>query len=232
MSGGVVLSDLHVFAQRSDQVRLERLIAALPRTFEFMVLNGDIFDFRWSVYASEGKTVKAGCNWLLTLLQNFPQTRIFYVMGNHDCSQLWAKALADLRHERFSWSATHCHIGTSLFIHGDLPLAGQNPYVRQLPEAYKRVSAFDAASRIYDFAVDARLTHMARLLFKPAQCVPKIHDLLVEHDQVLMDKVQDVYFGHTHVPFSCYPHKGIRYHNTGSGIRHMSTNMMQIEHAR
>lgn len=42
-------------------------------------------------------------------------------------------------------------------------------------------------------------------------------------------RIENVYFGHTHRPFSNFAYKGIFFHNTGSAIKGMKYNMLEFE---
>ena len=72
---GHVLSDLHLFTSRSDGERWEDDIAGAAGEGDFLVLNGDIFDFRWSTLPSVDATLDAAVAWLDRWLVEFPRCR-------------------------------------------------------------------------------------------------------------------------------------------------------------
>lgn len=122
MKSGLVLSDLHLFSPRSEGFeRMAALWDEVTRA-EMLVLNGDIFDFRWTCLPDEAATLTAALDWLHKLFDDFEGSAIHYVLG-----------------------IDHC------------------------------------------------------------------------------------YFGHTHCPFSDHSHQGVRFHNTGSGIRGMGFLPMGFE---
>jgi UDP-2,3-diacylglucosamine hydrolase len=81
---GAFVSDLHLFSQRSiGQKHWEELHATL-RNVNFLVLGGDIFDFRWSHFADPRSTTEAAEEWLSSLLSKHSHLRVAYVLGNHE----------------------------------------------------------------------------------------------------------------------------------------------------
>jgi UDP-2,3-diacylglucosamine hydrolase len=79
-----VLSDLHLFARRLvGQDCINSLRAELAAA-GVLVLNGDIFDFRWSSVRNFEASVAAALDWLRDLPNDFPRCQIHYVLGIHD----------------------------------------------------------------------------------------------------------------------------------------------------
>ena len=68
MSRGLVISDLHLFSPRSEAAELWGRIADDHPDAEILVLNGDIFDFRWSRLPDEESTIASAVEWLDRLL--------------------------------------------------------------------------------------------------------------------------------------------------------------------
>ncbi|MEN8773858.1 MAG: hypothetical protein ABF379_09885 [Akkermansiaceae bacterium] len=56
---GLVISDLHLFAGRSDGAVLFKGIQSQLKSVDLLVLNGDTFDFRWSHANNEEKCIAA-----------------------------------------------------------------------------------------------------------------------------------------------------------------------------
>ena len=142
MSDGYVISDLHLFTRRTvaDAYR-DDMHAAAARA-DFFVLNGDIFDFRWTTLPDIDETVAAALAWLGDFASRFPRCRFFYVLGNHDGIQPLADRLGDLAAAtpNLEWSPSHVRVGRALFLHGDLPLhnGGTQPFTRLLPATDKK----------------------------------------------------------------------------------------------
>ena len=118
---GWVVSDLHLFARRSDGA--EKMRALMPRlgSASLLVLNGDIFDFRWSTLRSDEATVEGAAGWLRDLLNKLPDAQVHYMVGNHDCLPAHKDMLDALAQEvpHFHWHEYSLQLGNRLFIHGD-----------------------------------------------------------------------------------------------------------------
>ena len=66
---------------------------------DVLVLNGDIFDFRWSTLDDHHATVQAALAWLGDQLLKRPTQEIHFVLGNHDCLDPFVEALDVLAKE-------------------------------------------------------------------------------------------------------------------------------------
>lgn len=230
MANGAVISDLHLFARRTDTARIIQTLLDLPHDLEHLVLNGDIVDFRWSTYSSEAETVGAGVLWLQGLLEQLPALRVYYVMGNHDCSAPWAAALDQLPRERFSWSPTHLKLGSHLFLHGDLVTGEKNPFVRDLKDSHEHFASSTALDRLYHTLIHTRVHVGVSRLHGPQLYVPKVERALRRHGADVLQDTSDIYFGHTHEPFLDYEYKGLRFHNTGSAVRHIKMQAVRFRY--
>ncbi|MCB1782416.1 MAG: metallophosphoesterase [Alphaproteobacteria bacterium] len=228
MPDGAVLSDLHLFSRRSEGTKVENALCSYGDDLSFLVLNGDILDFRWSTFETEENTIKAGISWLQALGERFPDCHVYYVMGNHDCTAGWGEALDRLSSERFSWSPTHFILGDSLFLHGDLPLEGKEPFHRPLQQEHRRMPAYGAMDLLYHGLIKARAHKIPCSLFSGSYCAPKILNNLRLHEPDILPGLQHIYFGHTHSPFRGHMHEGIAFHNTGSAVRYMDFNSMSV----
>ncbi len=62
----------------------------------------------------------------------------------------------------------------------------------------------------------------------PRPCAMRIANWLQADSGSLTDGVTDVYFGHTHRDFADYEYDGLRFHNTGSTIRGLSSRMLEV----
>ena len=60
--------------------------------------------------------------------------------------------------------------------------------------------------------------------FPPRETVERVTYYLDDAHPDWRKQTRDCYFGHTHVPFSNYLHDGIRFHNSGCGLRRMQFN--------
>ena len=119
---GYVLSDLHMFAHRSTAADHLSAVREVAGGADFLVLNGDIFDFRWSTLAGADETAHVAVDWLASLVLGVNGCEVFYVLGNHDRFAFFADHLQGLTEQtdNFHWHASHVRLGRCLFLHGDL----------------------------------------------------------------------------------------------------------------
>ena len=224
---GFVISDLHLFAERSDAGQYQAMIEGAARNSDYLVLNGDIFDFVWAKHGCTGQSVAHAVAWLDDLCRQNPDCTIHYIMGNHDGVADLGDALAMRAGIRnFRWSPTHFRIADALYLHGDLPLMGRNPFSRTLLTHLPQKP--EAANILYSAAVDLRLHRGADLLLRKELCARQIHRTLEKYPHQDSKGVRDIYFGHTHVPFTDFEYKGRRYHNTGAAIKHVEHRMLEV----
>ena len=221
---GLVVSDLHLFARRSQgAARFESLKDKLVDV-DVLVLNGDIFDFRWSTLRDEAVTVAAALDWLRALADHHPHCEIHFVQGNHDCLIAFRDELVALttRMPRLRCHTNELRLGSALFLHGDCAAAKMDAAGlrrRRAPWEAGRQSS-DLAFSAY-VTVDRRgLTRRAHeWIFPRERTVRRIAHYLDLASPDWRRQTRDCYFGHTHLPFSAYHYDGIAFHNTGSAIQ-------------
>jgi UDP-2,3-diacylglucosamine hydrolase len=227
---GYVISDLHLFTHRTViDDHLDNLHQAAAEA-DFFVLNGDVFDFRWTTLGSIEKTTHAAIDELETFAQKYPQCRFFYIMGNHDAFEPFARHLDELaeRRDNFFWHPSHLRIGNQLFLHGDLALDDDfpDPFQRELLPAAKKKGR--SAQMGYRMIVAARVHRFICWFHSPQWCARRILRSLREHHPNLAEGLSDVYFGHIHNPFSNFRYDGVTFHNTGSTVRHLRCRMLAV----
>jgi UDP-2,3-diacylglucosamine hydrolase len=223
---GVALSDLHLFSGRSHGAACLETIRPLLESSTILVLNGDIFDFRWSTLRDPQKTVAAALAWLRHLSLQYPHCQIHYVMGNHDCSRSFTLQLDHLAASlpQFKWHEYVLRLGTSIFLHGDCthrPI--QHHQLTDLREPWRkderRGPLITTGYQIIDrLGITQRFQ---KWHFPRQRTVERIVLYLDGASPGWRKGTTDCYFGHTHLPFENFVHSGIRFHNTGSAIRHM-----------
>lgn len=226
MNTGIVLSDLHLFSRRSEGESLFASFHEQIGVVDTLVLNGDIFDFRWSCLPNEAATVAAAIQWLSNLLQRFPDHRIYYLLGNHDCIAAFTKRLSTFaaRNPRLESHESHLQLGSNLFLHGDCAVK------KMSPSAFARYRA--------SWRNDRQRGHVSKALYDASDSLgisQKVHDLYFPEGRTVKriaysldhllpgwrDTIDHCYFGHTHLPFQGHWHDGVQFHNTGSAIRSM-----------
>lgn len=226
---GLVVSDLHLFARRSEGMARFDAMRAELEAVEWLVLNGDTFDFRWSTLRGQEATVAAALAWLRELADELPRCEIHFVFGNHDCLAGFDEALAGLA-AVLPWLRPHAdalQLGSSLFLHGDCAHSEMDA---------RRFNRYRAAWRrdrqrgpwgasAYAWADRLGLTRLAHQWHFPRrETVRRIAFYLDQTRPRWRRETRHCYFGHTHLPFTSYAHEGITFHNTGSAIRGMAFN--------
>jgi len=218
---GYTTSDLHLLTNRSSAHRsMPRLHRAASRA-DLFVLNGDIFDFQWSVYPNLSESLGYAEDWIVSLISRHRHCRFVFLMGNHDSLPAYGDLLDTLaeRHENLAWEPFHLQLGNKVFLHGDVGSSSHSPEelaaYRQrwqgprrrpwLHKAYLACTRLGIPRLIHECTPVKRYTADVVTYLK-AEMGPGFVDL------------RDVYFGHTHKPVTNYRSQGLRFHNTGATI--------------
>jgi len=218
---GLVLSDLHLFAARSQGWSLlEKLHDEFPN-LDLLVLNGDIFDFRWSTLPTQEETMKAGIAWLNKLVTRNPRCRIHYLLGNHDCLDAFQRQLKQfsVRHRRFQCHEYFLCLGNAVFLHGDCVNRRMNPgELSQYRAQWKKGDHFGPGlALLYKWVDRLGITRMIHhSVFCRSEVAARIAFYLDRAKPGWRKEIRHCYFGHTHLPFTGFEHEGIIFHNTGS----------------
>ena len=220
---GLVVSDLHLFARRSEGAAfltsLENKLAAT----DVFVLNGDTFDFRWIAPTDREKAFAAATDDLHTLLHRHPQCTIHFILGNHDCLLGFQRALTELAatEPRFQWHPWQLRLGSAMFLHGDCAEANMDTAELQRRRApweqgRQRGRIASYGCRLAEGLGLKRQLH--EWCFPQQRTLQRITHYLDRACPGWRQEVRDCYFGHTHLPFSGPAHEGIAFHNTGSAM--------------
>lgn len=227
MLNGLVISDLHLFSRRS---RAEELLAGIKDEIiaaDVLVLNGDVFDFRWSALPDMRATIDASFQWLDELIALRLEKPTHYLLGNHDCVTGFTDRLSGFAQSRPSLACHESllHLGRNLFLHGDC--------------ANRRMDENDHRRFRETWSRDKQRSAFGRTLYDAADALGasrKVHDLWFPQDATVRrvahhlehilprwrEEIDHCYFGHTHLPFTSHQHEGVMFHNTGSAIRDMA----------
>ncbi len=235
MLSGFVLSDLHLFAVRSDGQALFDSVYEAIKAADVLVLNGDTFDFRWSHFQAEEKTIAEAIRWLTAFIVGMnTDQRLYFLHGNHDCHAGFVRALNELSvsESRLVVEERHLILGNNIFLHGD----GANWKMDQVAlNEFRQNWSNDrprgkVAARVYD-AIDAVGISKAfhRIYFPAGKTIQRITYHLDDAQPEWRSEIECVFFGHTHCPFENIKKDGIRFSNTGSGIRGMGFAPMKFE---
>jgi len=219
---GHVVSDLHLLTRRSTAREHMPAIHRAAAHSELFVLNGDIFDFKWSTHRGAAASVSAAVRWLRGLLDSAPGCQFVFVVGNHDCISPFLVALDGLSKEfsGFRWEPYAFREGDKLFLHGDVVNGFVTPHALQA--ARERWARTEQKGRfmhaVYSAVTTSRLHTVAPHLIPKRRCARR----LVAYLRLALGdgfaEIRDVYFGHTHRPFTGYGFDGIRFHNTGAAV--------------
>jgi len=203
--------------------------AAHSRVF---VLNGDIFDFKWSVHGLFPHSVVAARAFLESLIQPNPHCRFVVLMGNHDCVPPYRDALEDLTREfaNFEWHEFFYQRGERVFLHGDVIHAG--PSHESIRSFRSRLSEPSSAGSLHRLA--HRSVHGSKLPGMAIRMIPKrmLARRILRYLDLEMNgtfgEVRHVYFGHTHADFEDFQHDGRFFHNCGSATHGARLRLVQF----
>ncbi len=217
---GVTLSDLHLFRERSRGEEALHQVRDVIRNADFIVLNGDIFDFRWSCFPTIAATEDAAVQWLRKFVEDLFPVTVFYILGNHDCHRGFRQRLANepnlFNHGR--WFSAFLRVGSALFLHGDLPLFRPLKNCLQRSES-KHPRQAGALMRLWNTGVIYPLFgRLAPLVFPMKWSSRQVVRSVLRHGERFRHHVKDICFGHIHYPFTDVPVRRVRTHNTGSPL--------------
>lgn len=231
---GLVLSDLHLFSGRSEGYARMQSLQSVLGTVQILVLNGDIFDLRWSTLRDPQKTITAAVDWLGTLADKLPQCEIHFLLGNHDCCRKFAGELNRLAvtQPRFYWHEYFLRLGNALFLHGDcthrpMNQCGLDEFRELWRGEWQRGGLLTAGYRWVDRLGITRRVHEWH--FPRQKTVERIAFYLDDACAGWRQSTRHCYFGHTHLPFANYEINGVNFHNTGSAIRGMKFNPIMFK---
>lgn len=226
MQRGLVISDLHLFSPRSRAEELFATVCDQLKSANTLVLNGDIFDFRWSTLPDTETTTAAALSWLKNLVDRYPNLTIHYLLGNHDCVTGFTQELFKLAE---SCPSLRCHefflqIGNSIFLHGDCANRRMDANeLRRFRDSWSQHSPCGQfRKKLYEFADAAGVSKKFHDWWFPQH--DTVCRVAYHLDGILPDwrnQFDHCYFGHTHLPFRNHNHEGVMFHNTGSAIRNM-----------
>jgi UDP-2,3-diacylglucosamine pyrophosphatase LpxH len=218
------VSDLHLFARRSDAPRYADAIRSAVRRSSVLVLGGDIFDFSWSTLPTLEDTVEAAFEWLERLAFEHPHCRIHYLLGNHDYCQPFLEYLEQHSHRipNFAWHHFYLRLGQNVFLHGDVvekKEATHEKLLKYRSHWLHRPLAGKFSRGAYEVVHRARLHHpFAFLLHRKRRVARRILNYLELHGEGPESGLRHVYFGHIHRRMFNYRHRGVTFHNCGAPI--------------
>ncbi len=234
MKSAYVVSDLHMFCQRSQSHALLDTIHDVARNADLFVFNGDTFDFKWTVLDSVEETAEKAVEFLGELARRCPDCHFHVNLGNHDRAREFVERLDVLARStpNLTWHPYYLRVGSTLFLHGDvaawkLSHLGIDRY--RSHRLHKRKQG-RLKNRVYDafFKTGAHVA-VSRLANPHRWTARKVSAFLEDIGHGSEDGVEQVYFGHTHVAMSNYSYRGITYHNTGAAFKGMQCVMLKAK---
>lgn len=219
---GRVISDLHLLSNRSTFDRHAEVVDRAIRESRMLVLNGDIFDFRWSRLGSTSESIRTAIEMLSRALAMNPDCKVHYVLGNHDRHPEFVAELrrAALGNPNLEVHSSHVRIGSNLFLHGDLPEGRTSGSHTEPASAVRHV--------LYDIATALGAQKLAYLTTSRDEMAEKILRYLQSTDPASLDGIENIYYGHTHVAFENHEYRGMRFHNTGAAVKGMEMSVLEF----
>lgn len=230
MKRGIVVSDLHLLSSRSEGQDRFGILSERLREVDTLVLNGDIFDFRWAI-RPHAESIPLAMDWLAGLRSEYPELEIHFIPGNHDCLPEFTTRVEALR--AISLHPRRLILGRNLFLHGDAAtyrmndrgfLKFRSPWENDRPRSRWKARFYD----FYDAVKLTALTH--QIWFRGDAAVRRIAWHLEETAPGWRDEIDHCYFGHTHLPIRDVRNGGVLFHNTGSGIRGMEFSPLEFSY--
>lgn len=241
MVTGHTVSDLHLLTNRSSADRLMPRLHEAAAEAGLFILNGDIFDFRWSKYRRLTPSLEFVEGWIGDLASRHPACQFVFIMGNHDSLPAYADLLTDLslRYANLAWEPHYLKLGTRVFLHGDVreSLTAEKLAVYRTrwhkPPHRKRWA--HGAYFIFNWSRIPRLIQEIVPTHRLASAVTTYLKVQLGPD---FDEITDVYCGHTHRPVTDYRWGDLSFHNTGATIHGVRSRIQtftydpaELEHA-
>lgn len=210
MKYGFVVSDLYVFSPVAKNCDIIKGIEATSRKSDFLVLNGDIFDFSNTNQYNITQKIECAEKLIKNLVKNNPKRNLIYVFGKNDRYAPFIKRLEKLSksNENFKVFNVYAKIGENFFIHGDL--VATNTDVPVTLERKKNILEKSWQKIIKKFIYVRKIAHFIK-------------------KQKKQDEIKKVYFGHIQKPFMNYNYKGMEFNNTGAAIVNSQSLMIPFE---
>jgi UDP-2,3-diacylglucosamine hydrolase len=232
---GYFVSDLHMFAKRSEAERHEQAIQEAAARADLFVLGGDIFDFRWSTVGGHEETIDQGMTWLIEMVERNRNCQFHYVLGNHDHCELLIRRLDQLAasNDRFAWHPYYMRIEDKLFLHGDVAdrEMDQEDLTRRRARWPHHKQHGPLAGYTYDAAIFMRLHKVImKVAHSPDRVASRISAYLNSIGHGPASGLQHVYFGHTHHAMSNYHYGGLTFHNCGAPLKGLEFQLVPFEH--
>ncbi len=218
---GHTISDLHLLTNRSLAHRLMPRLHHTASDADLFVLNGDIFDFQWSVSPCLDRSLEYAEDWISNLVSQHPHCQFVFITGNHDSIPAYEELLGALSetYANLAWEAHFMKLGKKVFLHGDV----RNSHTPETLAAYRARWHGPPRKRwIHTVYLVSALLRIPRLIheFTPThRYTANVTKYLRTELGPAFGDVRDVYYGHTHRPLTDYRWENLHFHNTGAAVR-------------
>ncbi len=208
------------------------LIHLLPddmHEIRYLVLNGDIVDFKWTALPDVETTIEKAVDCVTDVMARYPHLDVHYILGNHDCHQAFIERLRELEDNRpsFFLHPYFLRMGDLFFLHGDCT----NYYTRHADLVKKRASWQKVSKRhtrqamVYEMADKSGMVRLFHHLYFPKKAVARrALYYLGSLPGGMPEGVREIFIGHSHIPFTRFEYKNYCFHNSGCGINGMRLN--------
>jgi UDP-2,3-diacylglucosamine pyrophosphatase LpxH len=219
---GYVTSDLHVFGCSSLYEILLPIFYAEAVKHPLIVLNGDTFDFKRSLFTSSEETTQHAITWLRELCRRASSSSVFFILGNHDCHETFVQALNNALPTlpNLTVIPEHLRLGSCLFVHGDaIDLPQGDTEITHVRSHYSQAEPNWTTRAFAEVVTRLGLNKVEYLRHTRTALARRLLSYIRSSHPTALDGVRHIYFGHTHVPIDHFEYENIIFHNTGSMIR-------------
>ena len=220
-----------MFCRRSQVERHLEAIHSTAAQSDIFVLNGDIFDFRWSQFDSTEETVREAIRWLEALTNAHSHCHFYYVLGNHDHVQKFIDALEAFtkRTPNLSWRPYYLKLHTTLFLHGDVSIRRMTArdHERYRESWLHEECKGEFVNKVFDVAFKAGVHRaIGKFAFPRSAVLERIQHYLDDIGQGRASDTEHVYFGHTHSALLDFEFGGQRFFNAGAPMPGLNFNVL------
>lgn len=228
---GYVVSDLHLFSPCSRYRELLPQFDAACASHPVVVLNGDTFEIKRSIFLSAEKASEYAALWLQELCERHNTTQFYLLLGNHDSNKYLVPKLLTLSTQTTNLSLIPhmLQIGSTLFLHGDVVERGAlSNGVGYIRDRYRHLIPSRTSSLVGKLITSLRLNCLEHLRHRKHHLVEQVLQYLSVYHPERLQSIRTIYFGHTHVPFEGFKRNNFVFNNTGSFIRGLQWNPMEF----
>lgn len=218
---GHTVSDLHLLTNRSSAHRRMPYLHQAASEAGLFVLNGDIFDFRWSVSGRLSGSLEYAEDWIIDLVSRHPRCQFVFITGNHDSLPAYEDLLTELssQYDNLAWERHYLKVGRKVFLHGDV----RESHTPEKLAAYRArwhrpPNRKRWAHTAYFVLTWSRIPRLVQELVPTYHLTSGVTKYLRAELGLGFNEVSDIYCGHTHRPLTNHRCGHLRFHNTGATI--------------